>query len=942
MKHTNMKKVLLSLTAFFICITTIVAQEQSFKLDQEIPFNSDVKRGKLSNGLSYYIQKHEEPKDKAELRLVVKAGSILEEDDQQGLAHFLEHMAFNGSKNFEKNDVVEYLQSIGVRFGADLNAYTSFDETVYMLPIPTEDEEKFDKGLLILRDWAGDLSLNDEDIDEERGVIKEEWRMGKGAEERMRKQTYPVLTYNSKYEHRLPIGTMEVVENFKYDRIRQFYKDWYRPNLMGVIVVGDIDADKVEEKIKKLFGDLKNPANEKERVEFDIPSHDSTLVKVVTDPEATYYRATIYYKQEAQEEKTLGDFRRSLLDQIYTGMLNQRLYEVGTKPDSPYMYAGNSFSDFLGNQDAYALIAIPKEGQIEPSIERLIVESNRIKEFGFTESELERYKVELMTSVENAYNERDKISSAQLAQDYVQSFLHNENSPGIAFSYEFVKSVLPSITLGEINALTSKFVTNDNRIVIVEGPEKEGVTLPTEADVLDTFNKANEIAVTAYVDEVSGQELLPASDLAPAGKIVSEKEVEELGVTVLKLDNNTTVTLKPTDFKNDEILMTGHRYGGYSLASLDSLQSASRASTIVSMGGLRDIDAIQLDKLLAGKTASASVSINQLSERASGSATPKDLETMFELLYLKFTAPRKDQERFNVYLSNLKEQITNARKSPNSLFSDLVSRTLAQDNPRVGGIPTDEDLAKIDLDEALDFYQKRFSDASGFHFYLVGNFDTDSIKPMIEKYIGALPAKQGVTHSYVDHNIVPPSGIVKKEIKAGSEDKSTVMIYHHGEFSNSAKNRVTSSLLSSVLGNRVIKVLREEKGGVYSPYAGVSYELLPTPEQNSTVYFTCAPDKVEDLIEASLQVMDDVKEEVTEEDLNKAVQASLRTRKENLRKNGFWLSVLSSSDFYNLGYDLILNYDDVINSVKTKDVEKAAKKYFIHDNYCQFVLFPKS
>jgi zinc protease len=494
-------------------------------LNDEIPVDSKVRVGKLDNGLSYFIRKNEKPENRVQFRLVVKAGSVLEDNNQLGLAHFVEHMAFNGSEHFEKNELVDYLQSVGVQFGADLNAYTSFDETVYMLPIPTEDEEIMDKGMLVLEDWANGVSFTDEEIDKERGVVIEEWRLGRGAQQRMRDKWLPMALKDSRYADRLPIGTKEILESFDYETVRKFYRDWYRPELMAVIAVGDIDVDEIEKEIKERFGDIENPDNPRQRERFPIPDHDETYIVTAKDPEASFTQLQLIYKHDKEEETTLNDYRRVVIHSLYNGMLSVRFQELTQQADPPFIFGASNYGGFIGDYDSYTAFAAVGPGGVEKGLTALITENERVRQHGFTAGELARYKKELLNNYERSYNERDKTQSMQYAQEYIRAFLENEPIPGIEWEYEFVKGILPTITLDEVNELAPKWITDKNRVVIVTGPDKEGVDIPDE-EAIRKILEANDGKETApYVDEMSGAALI--SVLPAAGTVSSSKAVEK-------------------------------------------------------------------------------------------------------------------------------------------------------------------------------------------------------------------------------------------------------------------------------------------------------------------------------------------------------------------------------------------------------------------------------
>jgi len=589
---------------FALILIGFVASAQS-KLSDPLIVAPGIKIGKLSNGLTYYIRKNGRPEKKVELRLVVKVGSIVEDDDQRGLAHFTEHMAFNGSKNFKKNELVSFLQSIGVQFGADLNAYTSFDETVYILPIPTDKPENFDKGLLVLEDWASTVTFEDAEIDKERGVVLEESRLGKGAGDRMNKVIFPKLLAGSKYAERLPIGKEDILKNFKYDVIRRFYKDWYRPDLMAVVVVGDVEVADAEKKIKEHFEKLKNPTKERERVYADIPGRTTSEGLSVTDKEATNNLIQIYYStKKSIPDLTLGDYRNSIIKSLFGAMLGQRLQELTQKQNPPFVFAQSGPSGFVRGHEAYSSIMLVGKSGAEPGITALMQENERVRKFGFTAGELDRAKKSTLRSMERAFNEKDKTESQLHAEELIRNFLVQEAIPGIENEFNYHKEFLQTITLEELNQYAAKIIpSTEGKLVVYSGSDKSDTPIPSSAELLTIATKAEQMPVTAYEEKAVAANLM---DKPPAGgKIVDEKENKALGYTALTLSNGVKVIFKQTDFKNDQVVMAATRFGGQSLYGQKDALNAAYASTVVAQMGAKDFSPVDLRKILSGKTASA-------------------------------------------------------------------------------------------------------------------------------------------------------------------------------------------------------------------------------------------------------------------------------------------------------------------------------------------------
>jgi len=931
--------VLLLMSATVQAQVISTGQEVSKDLKSSLPTDPNVKVGKLENGLTYYIRKNSKPENKAELRLVVNAGSILENEDQQGLAHFVEHMAFNGTKNFKKNELVSYLQSIGVKFGADLNAYTSFDETVYILPVPTEKDETVAQAFNILEDWAHNVTFEGEEIDKERGIVIEEWRRGRGADQRMRDQYFPILFKGSRYAERLPIGTKEILENFEHETLKQFYKDWYRPDLMAVVAVGDFDPATIEKQIKEHFAGIPKPNSPRKRETYDVPGHKETLVAIATDKEATFNQIQLIYKHGEEETDNIGDFRRDAVYSLYNGMINQRLQELTQSPEPPFVFANTSYSGFIGSVNAYSAFAVVGPNGIEKGLSTLIQENNRVLKYGFTQSELDRYKQQMLASYERSFNEQEKTESRVYASEYIRNFLDNEPIPGISFEYKFMQEYLPSITLEEVNALAKKFITNENRVVILTGPEKEGMEMPSEDEVLSIVEKAENEAVTAYEDGLSATAIMEERP-APA-KVVSSTEKPQ-GVTELVLENGVTVVLKPTEFKNDEILMTAFSPGGSSLYSDADYQSASNADGIVAESGVAELSAVDIGKLLTGKNVSVSPSIGSYSEGFSGSATPKDLETMLQLLHQYFTNPRKDAKAFQSYITKNKQLYGNLLANPQYYFINKQQEIIYQGHPRAGGFPSAEDWERVDFEKAFEIYQERFADASDFTFVFVGNFDVEEMTEMLRAYLGNLP-KTDRKESWKDTNMRYASGMVEEKVYKGTDPKSQVTMAFAGYFDYDRELAYKMRSISEALNIKLIENIREKESGVYSIGASFSASRTPVGSYRLNISFPCAPENAERLSKLALDELKKIqKEGVTEEDLEKIKEAQRQDMKVKVKENRYWLSTLRSA--YTYGYDIddLLNYEEKIESLSAKELKKVAKKYFDTDEFIKIMLMPET
>jgi len=906
---------------------------------EPIPVDKAVIIGHLPNGLTYYIRKNTEPKNRAELYLVNKVGSVLESDPQQGLAHFTEHMAFNGTRDFPKNQLVDYLQKSGVKFGADLNAYTSFDETVFQLPLPTDSVKLFEKGFAILANWAGHVSFDTDEINSERGVVLEEERLrGKNAQQRLQQQWLPVVLNNSRYAQRLPIGKVDILNNFKPETIKSFYHDWYRPDLQAVVVVGDFDPKRVEQLIKDNFSELKNPTNERARIKYTVAYEAGTKVKIATDKEFPYTMAQIFIKHPKDNDKSTAGYLKDIRTQIFNQMLNNRLSELTQKADPPFLFGQVSYSGFLGNQDALTEIAVAKSGdKLKLAIDAVLDETARARKFGFTESEFTRAKEATMVGMENAWKERDKTKSSSFVGEYQRNFLESEPIPGIDWEYNFYKNNIDKIKLSEINALAGKFISDQNRDIIIMAPEKEKANLPSETTVLSWVNTAGK-GVTAYVDNVSNKPLL-ATPPAP-GKVTAEQKDALINATTLTLSNGVKVILKPTDFKNDEILITGYSMGGTSLAPDADFISDNMADNIVGSSGIADFNQIQLGKMLAGKNVSVSPYINETTEGISGSASPKDFETALQLIYLYFTQPRKDADIWQSTLAQTKSVLANRSLDPQSVFADTVAATLSKGNFR-RITPTVAQLDKASLDKAYAFYKSRFADASGFTFTLVGNFDVEQIKPLLEQYLGGLPSTNS-HETFKDLGIRAPEGLVTKTVHKGIGDKSVVQLVFSGNYDYNESNNMQMEALGEVLNIKLIERLREKESGVYSPRVSAVYSKIPVGRYNVTVSFSCAPVNVDKLIAATMEEIGKIKDNgATAVDVEKFAAEEKRSTEVQLKENSFWIGHLSSSSETGINPDLVLDHIKNLNQVTPQTVKDAANKYVSGTNLIKLILYPE-
>ena len=908
-------------------------------LEARLSIDPEVVTGELANGLRYVIRKNAKPEKRAELRLTIDVGSILEEDQQQGLAHFAEHMAFNGTRNFAKQELVDYLESIGMRFGPDLNAYTSFDETVYMLTVPTDSAGVVDQAFQILEDWAHQVSFDAEEIDKERGVVVEEWRLRRGAQQRMLDQMLPVLLKGSRYAERLPIGVKAVLDTFDHASLRDFYRTWYRPDLMGFAAVGDFEPAYMESLVQVYLSRIPAAADPRQRLYYPVPDHQETLFSIVTDPEATYNSISIYSKQDVRDQSTAATYRRSLVESLYHQIFNQRLQELTKQADPPFLYGYSAQGRLLRTKETFVLGAMVANNGFDQGLHALLVESARVRLHGFTAGELARAKKEALRGIEQAYRERDKQQSAMFAAEYVRHLLEDEAIPGIAREYQLYQEFLPGITLDEINALASEWTRTANRVITVQAPEQEGVAVPAEADLLAVFDRIDEAAIAPYVEEVSEAPLV-AAELQPVA-ITARDSIPEIGVHWWTLVNGVRVCLKPTDFKNDQILLAAYSPGGNSLIADADYIAAATADAVVSEGGVGPFDQIELQKKLAGKVVSVRPWIGQLREGFSGSASPEDVQTMFELVYAYFTAPRQDAVAFQAYREQMEGMIQNRSASPQAAFGDTLQVTLAQYHHRARPWSS-EILAEMDLDKSMAFYRDRFADAGDFAFFLVGNFTLEGIEPLVRTYLGGLPAT-GRVEAWRDVGVEPPRGIIEKKVYRGVEPQSQSVIAFSGPFDYDGwRNNFELAAMAQVLQIKLREVLREDLGGTYGVGVSASGSQYPREDYSIRIRFGSDPERAEELNQVIFEQIDSLKTvDVEQNYIDKVIQMNKRQREVQLKENGFWSGSLQRLDFNGVDPRLLIQYPALVEQLTAATVREAAARYFDLDNYVRVVLYPE-
>ena len=895
--------------------------------DDPLPLDARIKKGKLDNGLTYYVLPHKKPEHRAQIWLAVNAGSVLEDDDQQGLAHFVEHMGFNGTKRFPKQALVDMLEKSGVSFGADLNASTSFDETVYTLTVPTDKPELLAQAIGVLRDWGGDVTFDPIEVDKERGVVLEEWRLGRGAGRRLFDKQAPVLFHGSKYAERLPIGKPEIIKGAPRDALVRFYKDWYRPDLMAVIAVGDFVPAVVEAKIKEEFASLPASKQPRARPVVPVPPHAEELFSIETDPEATSTAVSIVTKLPHRPDATMRDQRRAMAERLYNTMLSARLDEIRRRPNAPFLHASSRSGGFVRTADSFTQTATAKEGAAQEAYGALAEELLRVERHGFTATELTRAKSDVIRSYQRAVQQRDTEDGRALAHEIVRNFLQDEAMPGPETELALAEKLLPTIALEELNQLGAS-LGRGSRVIGVTGPAT--MTKPTEAALRGVRTAVAARNIKPYDD---GGPSVPLMAATPApGPVVTTKAIAELGVTEWTLKNGVRVVVKPTDFKSDEVRLTGFAPGGTSLASDADYDSVKFADALVREGGLGSFDATALKKALAGKVAFAGAGIEELEESVFATASPTDLDVMFQMVHLRFTAPRRDDGAIAAWKEQETERARNRRLSPEGAFGEDL-QIFATQNHKRRQPTTPEMIQKIDVDKAFAFYKERFADASNFTFVLVGKVDLERAKTLVETYLGSLPSTSR-KETWRDPNVQRPKGIAKKAIAKGSEPKARVSLTFHGPEVWTRDTENDMRMLSAVLHTRLREILREDMGGVYGVSAGGFVARRPKKEFSFNVGFGCAPENVDKLEKATFDEIKAIQTNGIGADyITKAKQLRRREHETSLKENGFWLNELSRA--YRFGDDpkLILDFDAMVDKISSDRVRAAAKKYLTSTQY---------
>jgi zinc protease len=923
--------------AIFFLALTLAAPLRAVDLAEPIGLDAQVVTGRLANGITWFVRENPKPEKRVELRLAIRAGSVLEEENQRGLAHLLEHMAFNGTRDFKKHELIAYLESIGMTFGADLNAFTAFDKTVYMLQVPAE-ADKLAKAVQILENWAGALLLEEEEIEKERGVVIEEWRLRRGADQRIFDQQFPILFQGSRYAERLPIGTKEVLDTFPPERVREYYRSWYRPDLMAVAAVGDYPADQLRALIEGRFGRLAAPAEPTVLPDFPVPDHAETLFALADDPEATASSVGLLWKRDPDPQLSVGDFRRATLESLFTAMLNQRLDERREMAEAPFLSARAGGGRYVRSKHFFSLTASVKENGHLPGFRALLEEAERVRRHGFTEGELTRARANLHRGLRKAWQERDTTPSSSLVMGLVMHFTDGNAFASPERRLKLFEALAEGMTLAEVNALGPVLMPGRNQVVYADGPRQDGLRLPAREDLAAALAAAGQAEVAPYQDRQRDEPLL-AQEPTP-GTVVERVTIDVLGLTRLRLSNGAQVWVKPTDFKQDEVLFSAFSQGGTSLASEADLIAADSAAGLVGQSGAGAFNRVELRNRLSGKVVGLQPYIQELQEGFHGSCSPDDLETLLSLVHLYFTAPRLDPETFQTQQRDWRESLVHRWSEPEAWFSDRMTEVLGGGHPRRRP-PRRSDPDRMDAGKSLAFFRERFADPADFTFLLVGSLTVDQAAELSARYLASLPARGG-GERWRDPRVRRPSGARSHVVEKGLEPKAQVALLHHGpmEWTYFQRHRLQSLL--QVLNIRLREAIREDKSGVYSIRAGASFEPFPQPEYSVTIQFGCDPGRVQELlagVEAEIEKLR--RKPVTGEELAKVQEMQRRKREVDLKTNTFWFSVLQ---FYLWGGEdplQVLEFDRMVDSLTAKELQAAARRYFGPDR-AVFVLRPQA
>ena len=932
-----MNKITLVLLAVLQMVTLSVTAQNT----TTIPLDPRVKHGKLSNGMTYYIMHNEEPKERVSLYFVQNVGAILEEDSQNGLAHFLEHMAFNGLEHYPGKAMLNYLEANGIKFGRDINAYTAQDQTVYNLSnIPSTNENLLDSALLVLHDWSGGLLLEGEEIEAERGVIREEWRTRRNSRFRLMKQTMPYTYNHSKYAERDVIGSLDIINNFKHQELKDYYAKWYRPDLQAVVVVGDVDADKVEQKVKDLFSAIPAKKNPAERVYYPIKDSKELDFVVAKDKEAQGVSISWIFRKDVNTLKDEAQMRAEMASNMFSTMLNNRLSELTRKPDCPALGMQVASFNLARTKDAAYIGVSPKENKEKEAFALIMTELERARRFGFNESELERTKTQMMRSYESYKDEYDKIDNETWAGQLGDHFLEAAPFASLDWEMDYAHKTIPAITLNEINASFKDFENINNSVISVTGPDKEDMVYPTKEEFLAEIKKVMQSEITAYEDDADDSPLV--KDELAEKNIAAETTIAGTDAKMYTLENGAKVVILPTTFNKDEILMNAYSFGGMSTLSRALLESANMATSVAGMSGVGEFNAIQLNKKLTGKKADVSASLGTNTEGFSGSASPKDFETMLQLLYLKFEHPRFEKESYETIMGSMKNRMVYMATDNGKAFSDTIGLVSSNYHPR-HLLFNEKFLSNINYDKAVAVYKDRFQDASDFTFIFVGALDMEKDFSLIKKYVGNLTSSNR-KENWVNHNIKPAKGTTFRTIEREMEvPKATVYYSLYKDVKYNLTTRINIRVIADLLSKRYLETIREEEGGSYGVSVQPSISKRTYEHASITMSFDCDPEKREKLTQIMKNEIEKlVNDGVKLDDLNEIKKNYIKSREEAVEQNGFWLSVIQGSLLNNEPITNTEGYNKIVNDISAKSIQKFAKKLFQKNDVIEVVMIPAS
>ncbi|MGL1891033.1 MAG: insulinase family protein [Spirochaetaceae bacterium] len=928
------------ISTILFCFLLLNCQTQSKNIPEVISdlleINPAILEGKLDNGLSYFIQENAKPENRIELRLIINTGSIQENEEQKGLAHFVEHMAFNGTKNFEKDRLIKYLESLGMGFGPEINAYTSFDETVYQLSIPADDPTVLANAFQILEDWAHQISFEDEEIEKERGVIVEEWRGGRGVQGRYMDKLLPVLLQDSRYAERLTIGDMDVIKNCETHELRDYYNEWYRPELMAVAVVGNIESNNIESLIQKHFN-FENNNKGRDRILYPVPILDRLDVIIMEDEEMTYTDLLYIIKKQGYKLKTIDDYKLYINELLTMFMFNSRMEEIYTKPDSPFLYAGSGNSSFVRNVSMFMFSAQLHDDKIEEGVSAVLSEVEKVKQNGFNQDELDRSKSLISMIMTNMYNERENSESSGLISEIVRYYLESVPVMDIGYENSIIKDILEQITLSEINSKSIDLFSGSDRTLTVNTPKDSSRSLPTDKSIKDLFiqiskNNFEKREVDEVIDVFFDKDLNP-------GNVINMTQDKELGITTLELNNGVIVVLKPTDFKSDQIAFSAVSYGGLSLVEDDEFYSGSFGPSLTRMSGLNGLDSIELDRFLTGKNVNVSPWIGAYSEGFSGGSNIVDKELMFQLLHLYFTNPEFSEDSYQVLITNVENYIANRNNSPNTIYSDKINEILGSAHFRSKPLSMDS-LKDIDFEEIKAVYKERFNNPSDFYYIFTGNFEIDEMTLLVNKYLGSL-SSTNEREEPKDLGIRYPRGIIEEVVVKGIEEKSRVQIIYSGDFNGTPEDEFTISLLSNYLEEELRVLVREELSGTYGVSVFSNIKLYPTKDYKIGISFGCEPGREEELSNAVFNELDKIRGGfINQEAVDAVIKNFLLNMELSLKDNGFWLSRLTSKTLLGRDYNSIIDTDT--SAVTGDKFIELTKKYINKDNFVKIILKPEN